>query len=58
MKSNVSQAGQTYLEICDSSSGFLLSLVNDTLDFAQMQAGKFKMNYEEINVRQMVAEVY
>ena len=34
MKSFVSPAGIFYLDICDSSSAFLLSLVNDTLDFA------------------------
>jgi len=35
----------------------LLSLVNDTLDFAQMQAGKFKMNVEDVEVRNLVNEV-
>lgn len=34
MNNYVSPAGHMYLEICESSSGFLLSLVNDTLDFA------------------------
>lgn len=58
MKSFVSPAGIFYLDICDSSSAFLLSLVNDTLDFAQLQAGKFKMNFEKVNVSQMINEVY
>jgi signal transduction histidine kinase len=31
--------------------------VNDTLDFAQMQAGKFKMNYENINIRELTQDV-
>lgn len=47
-----------YFEICESSSSFLLSLVNDTLDFAQLQSGKFKMNQEEVDVRGIVQEVY
>lgn len=34
MRTYVSPAGMFYLDICDSSSAFLLSLVNDTLDFA------------------------
>ena len=58
MRSSVSTAGLIYLDICDSSSSFLLSLVNDTLDFAQLQAGKFKMNFETINVRKILAEVF
>ena len=58
MKPFVSTMGMMYLEICQSSSGFLLSLVNDTLDFAQLQAGKFKMVYEEVDVYGIVAEVF
>ena len=50
MKPHINQMAQQYFEICESSSGFLLSLVNDTLDFACLQAGKFKMNYELIDV--------
>lgn len=46
-----------YLEICESSSQFLLSLVNDTLDFAQLQAGKFKMNFQQVEIRKLVADV-
>ena len=58
MRNFVNAAGLTYLDICQSSSGFLLSLVNDTLDFAQLQAGKFKMNFEPIEVSNLVNEVY
>ena len=50
--------GFFYLDICESSSSFLLSLVNDTLDFASMQAGKFKMNFETFKVSDILAEVY
>jgi hypothetical protein len=32
--------------------------VNDTLDMAQLQNGKFKMNYEDIEIRSVVKEVY
>lgn len=42
----INPAWQIYYDICESSSAFLLSLVNDTLDFAQLQAGKFKINFE------------
>ena len=57
LKPFLSQLGMQYYEICKSSSEFLLSLVNDTLDFAQLQAGKFKMNYENVNLRDLMQEV-
>lgn len=57
MKPYINPFGKMYFEICESSSSFLLSLVNDTLDFAQLQAGKFKMNYEEVDIRAITAEV-
>ena len=47
-----------YFEICESSSAFLLSLVNDTLDYAQLQAGKFKINFEPVYIQKLVSEVY
>jgi signal transduction histidine kinase len=46
------------LEICDTSCGFLLSLVNDSLDYAQMEAGKFKIVYQDVVVRDLVSQVY
>lgn len=58
MTNFVDPLGKQYLQICKSSSSFLLSLVNDTLDFAQLQAGKFKMNFEEVNIHQISAEIY
>jgi len=45
-KYNIDASMTKYLDICTSSSSFLLSLVNDTLDFAQMKAGKFKLMRE------------
>lgn len=58
MRSYVDPIGQMYFEICESSSAFLLSLVNDTLDFAQLQAGKFKMNFEPVYIHKLISEVY
>jgi signal transduction histidine kinase len=34
IKSQIPKTAMKYFEICDSSAKFLLSLVNDTLDFA------------------------
>ena len=58
IRPHVTPIWQMYFDICESSSTFLLSLVNDTLDFAQLQAGKFKMNFDQINVSQLIAEIY
>jgi len=58
MKQYVNPIGQMYFDICESSSSFLLSLVNDTLDYAQMQQGKFSMNFEQVNVHSLIAEVF
>jgi signal transduction histidine kinase len=58
LKPFVDKSAIQYFQICESSSAFLLSLVNDTLDMAQLQNGKFKMNYEDIEIRSVVKEVY
>lgn len=58
MKYSMDPSVQMYFEICESSSSFLLSLVNDTLDFAQLQAGKFKMNYEKVDLHELAGEVH
>lgn len=44
-------------KICQTSLKFLMSLINDSLDFAQLQAGKFTMNFEPTNIREVVREV-
>jgi signal transduction histidine kinase len=54
LKPHVDPLAQQYFDICESSASFLLSLVNDTLDYAQLQSGKFKCNLEEVDVRQLV----
>ena len=58
MRSYVDPIVQMYFEICESSSAFLLSLVNDTLDYAQLQAGKFKINFEPVYIQKLISEVY
>ena len=46
MRQHITPVVRLYFEICESSSAFLLSLVNDTLDYAQLEYGKFKMHFE------------
>jgi len=44
-------------DISWTSLEFLLALVNDTLDFAAMESGNFKMNIESTSLRNKVKEV-
>ena len=44
------QEQRYWLDIARSSSEFLLSLVNDTLDFTQMRFGKFSLNIAPCNI--------
>jgi hypothetical protein len=39
----VEKSGMKWVKIADTSCKFLLSLVNDTLDFAQLKFGKFSL---------------
>jgi signal transduction histidine kinase len=57
-KDKAAQPLMQLLDICDTSCGFLISLVNDSLDYAQMEAGKFKIAYQDVVVRDLVSQVY
>jgi signal transduction histidine kinase len=46
-----------WFEICDTSTKFLLSLVQDTLDYALMQEGKFKLNFDTVDISQLMLEI-
>lgn len=48
---------QDYLDAINSSGKTLLSLINDILDLTKIEAGKLKVNYESVNLRQLIAEV-
>lgn len=50
------QARKHFL-VVRSSLQFLLMLVNNTLDFAQLESGNFKMSCEDMNLREHVNEV-
>lgn len=45
------------VDIIETSTHFLLSLVNDTLDFTQIKLGKFSLHYSEVNMAKLVNEV-
>lgn len=46
-----------WLDIASTSASFLLSLVNDTLDFTQMKMGKFSLNFHQVDISQLVEEI-
>jgi len=57
LKSRLKPEDYKNFAIVESSIKFLLILVNDTLDFAQMESGTFKMNFEEIKLLNNIEEV-
>ena len=50
-------AQREYLEAVRSSSNSLLSLLNDILDFSQIEAERLALERTELNLRQIVGEV-
>ena len=46
-----------YLSICQNSGNLLIGLVNSLLDLHQIQANKFKLNPEEIDLKQMLQDL-
>lgn len=41
----------------ENSASFLLNLVNDLLDMAQIEAGKFKLNYIEFDLKVLLTDI-
>lgn len=39
------------------SANLLLSLVNDTLDYGMLAAGKFNLNFEQVKIFDLVNDV-
>ena len=53
---HVTTEGKSFLQVAESSSGLLLSLLNDVLDFAQMESGKLRINFTQFDVRTIIKE--
>ncbi|ERT09694.1 response regulator [Lyngbya aestuarii BL J] len=48
---------RSYLELIAASGKSLLDLINDILDLSKIEAGKLQLQYEPLNLRQLIAEV-
>lgn len=42
------------LEKIESANGYLLSLINDILDMSRIESGKLELNYEAVNLSQLL----
>lgn len=51
MKNRIAPQDKKHFLVVKSSLEFLLMLVNNTLDFAQLESGNFKINCEDIDLR-------
>ncbi|MEB3278402.1 MAG: ATP-binding protein [Lyngbya sp.] len=48
---------RSYLELIAASGQSLLDLINDILDLSKIEAGKLQLQYEPLNLRQLIAEI-
>jgi len=52
-----SEKGLKYLNIIEESSGSLLSIVNDILDFAKIRSGNFAIDSHEFNIFESIESI-
>ncbi len=56
MESSVDEQARSMLEIATRNSDQLLSIVNDILDLAKMEAGKLEMDFQEVNLVELLEQ--
>jgi len=56
MKTKLNETQSHYMQIVHQSAESLLDLVNDILDFAKIEAGKFELNIEKVNIFDLVGQ--
>lgn len=47
-----------YLEGAEKSASHLLTVINDLLDYSQIQQGKLALNYQTVDLRQLLSEAF
>ena len=57
LKPFVAPGGLKWFKICATSNQFLLFLVQDTLDYALLEEGKFKLNFYSVDTIQLMLEI-
>ncbi|SDZ96844.1 PAS domain S-box protein [Pedobacter hartonius] len=57
LKTDLNENQRQYLSIVNQSAGTLLTIINDILDFAKIEAGKMELNIEKHDVFQIAADV-
>eukprot|EP00347_Sterkiella_histriomuscorum_P002212 403369038 len=58
LHNKVSQAGYPYLETALNCSQLMLYLINDILDFSQIESKSIILNFELIDIKQLVKQCY
>ena len=53
----VSEEGKHLLKVASDSSNFLMCLINDMLDFSQLESKSLKINYSSFDVKKMLEEI-
>jgi signal transduction histidine kinase/DNA-binding NarL/FixJ family response regulator len=48
---------QAFLQAINSSSKTLMALLNDILDLSKIEAGKLELQYEQVDLRQLISEI-
>ena len=54
IKSHLNPNGLKYFDIMTTSVKYLIYLVQDTLDFALIRRGLFKLNFEAVNIAKIL----
>lgn len=47
-----------YIRIIRNSGSYLLAIINDIVEFSQIEAGQIEVNNDEINVNELLHEIY
>ena len=58
LENTATEKQKKWINLCKTSSRFLMCLIDDTLDFASLSCGKFQLNYQICDIRNLIHEVF